>query len=165
MTENEIKARVVRRIDELLEIALDRGLSVKFPEIKYDLTGRAAGTAEICGIDCTLNFNLGILTNPKNTDEFIKQTVAHEVAHIIAWLNYGIDIQPHGKEWRNIMLGFGLYPHRTHKYDMSTAKVRRQRRYEHVCTGCGKVLMISATRHNRMKRGTKYRHTCGGLIL
>lgn len=29
-------------------------------------------------------------------------TIAHEVAHVLAWNEHGTDIEPHGREWRRI---------------------------------------------------------------
>ena len=161
----DIKDRIMNRINHLLEIAYDHGFSIRAPKVRFDLTGRAAGTASVFHDEYEVNFNMEIAENPANTEEYIRQTVAHEIAHILVWVNYPHKTQPHGREWRNIMIMFGLVPNRTHRYDMSTVKVRRQKKHLHVCSGCGAEFMLSTTRHNRILKGTRYRHSCGGLVI
>ena len=45
-----------------------------------------------------------------NPIEFIARTVGHEVAHHIVHSKYGTDVQPHGAEWKGIMMVLGIFP-------------------------------------------------------
>jgi SprT protein len=62
----------------------------------------------------------------ENSQHFLKQTVAHEVAHLIAHQLFGDRIQPHGEEWQLIMRGvYELPPDRCHTYAVKRRQVTR----------------------------------------
>ena len=92
----------------------------KRPVVSLKLRGQKAGVAHLH--ENLLRFNPQLYR--ENTDDFLKQTVAHEVAHLIAHQLFGDRIQPHGEEWQLIMRGvYELPPNRCHTYDVKRRSV------------------------------------------
>ncbi len=80
-----------------------------------------------------------------------QDTVPHEVAHYIAYLQHGRKIKPHGKEWKTIAKALGCTAKATGDYKTDGIAIRRQRRFNYSCQ-CREFL-ISTTLHNRIQRG------------
>ena len=120
------------------------------PYIRLDLTGSTAGQA--WPQKRLLRFNPVLLQ--ENRVDFLSQTVAHEVAHLLAYDLYGSQIRPHGRQWQLIMTDvFGLPAHRCHQYDTSRS-ARKEWLYQCQCSG--NVIPLGTIRHNRAQRGTVY---------
>ena len=141
---------------------LDRG-RVLYPnhkirpvDVAFDLTGRAAGTYNPARL--LIRYNMQLAEN--QFDEFVAQTVPHEVAHHVVdevtrlWLRR---VRPHGDEWRLVMRHFGQEPDRCHDFDLQGVKIKRQRRFLYRCA-CQEHA-VSTVRHNRARKGTRYRCT------
>ncbi len=73
----------------------------KRPTISLKLRGQKAGVAHLH--ENLLRFNPQLYR--ENSEDFLRQTVPHEVAHLIAHQLFGDRIQPHGEEWQLIMRG------------------------------------------------------------
>lgn len=125
--------------------------SFAMPDISLELRGQAAGKA--WPQSNRLAFNR--LLYQQNSAHFLQQTVAHEVAHLLAWQLYGGRIRPHGKEWQSIMQQlFGLPALRCHSY---TLPARKRTLHDYHCGCAGRVHGLSAWRHGRiMNRGARY---------
>lgn len=70
-------------------------------------------------------------------DDFLFETVGHEVAHLIAFRIYGekAAVRPHGKEWRNVMVVLGVPPKIFQTY---TKKQNfKNQRFICACSGVG----------------------------
>ena len=118
------------------------------PYIRLDLTGSTAGQA--WPQKRLLRFNPVLLQ--ENRVDFLSQTVAHEVAHLLAYDLYGSKIRPHGRQWQLIMTKvFGLPAQRCHQYDTRRSSPREWL-YRCQCH----VIPLSTIRHNRAQRGTVY---------
>ncbi len=124
--------------------------SFQKPYIRLDLKGETAGQAWI--EKRQLRFNPVLLK--ENREHFIKQTVAHEVAHLLAYDIHGPRIRAHGREWHSIMTHvFQLPADRCHSYDTKRSS-RRNWLYQCLCEG--KTIALGTTRHNRSQKGTIY---------
>lgn len=122
--------------------------------IRFDLTGKAAGMALFPSRGTpVIRYNALLLA--ENRDDFLKRTVPHEVAHIVARRRFGKKIKPHGAEWRQVMHLFGAEASRCHNYDVSRSIRRTLKRYPYRCD-CT-THQLSSIRHNRVKRGQIYR--------
>jgi SprT protein len=108
---------------------------VKPLNFTFDLKGRTAGRAWYA--TNTIQINLQLARD--NFNDFMEQTIPHEVAHIIARKVYGTLIKPHGRQWKSVMLFFGCNPARCHDYDTQAA--RKTKRYFYNCE-CGKKLYL-----------------------
>ncbi|MDF1528408.1 MAG: SprT-like domain-containing protein [Sedimenticola sp.] len=121
--------------------------------IKFDLTGKAAGMALFPHrATPVIRFNALLLT--ENQEDFLKRTVPHEVAHVIARNFFGKRIKPHGPEWREVMHLFGAEASRCHNYDVSRSTRRKLKRFNYRCE-C-RTHELSSIRHNRVLQGQRY---------
>lgn len=94
--------------------------------IDFSLRGRCAGQARVAHSgDTLLRINWQLLV--ENLDDFLKQTIPHEVAHLV--VNWQARSKrwrprPHGAEWQAVMYDcFGLSASRCHNYRTSPARV------------------------------------------
>ncbi|WP_275097116.1 SprT-like domain-containing protein [Sedimenticola hydrogenitrophicus] len=121
--------------------------------VKFDLTGKAAGMA-LFPHRATPVIRYNALLLVENRADFLKRTVPHEVAHIVARRLFGHRIKPHGAEWRRVMRLFGAEASRCHNYDVSRAIRRRLQRFAYRCD-C-RSHELSSIRHNRVLQGQTY---------
>ncbi len=150
----QLQTAVEERVRELLAIA---GHELKFspprPEIRFDLRGQSAGQARLTGKGRgVLRFNPWLLL--RHGEDFIGQTVPHEVAHWLIFCLYERRARPHGAEWRKLMAMFEAEPKRCHEYDLADIPQRRVANHIYHC-GCQEH-QLSAVRHNRARKGQTY---------
>lgn len=160
----ELKEKVNARIDKLIEMAIAKwGKSgVVYPTLTYGLKGHVGGRANYIREEIQINY---YLLN-KYEDHYIKQTIGHEYAHLVAYKYFGSAVlgKPHGKHWKAVMRSLGLRPDRCHNYE--TKPARKTRKHSCECNRCGKKYELGTIRYNRILRGTQtYFHPkCGGEI-
>ena len=89
-----LKMQVQRRLNACLRLA-EAHFQQPFPMpvVDYDVRGTKAGVA--CLQQNTIKFNRTLLM--ENPEEFIRQVVPHELAHLIVYQLFG-RVKPHGKE-------------------------------------------------------------------
>ncbi len=80
------------------------GRAFELPSIEWNLRGSFAGRAD--GRNNRMRLNPVLLC--ENTEDFIKQTVPHEVAHLANRTVHGPHVRPHGPEWKSMMRALGL---------------------------------------------------------
>jgi SprT protein len=126
------------------------------PAYLFNQRGKSAGSAHLQRN--IIKFNPILFT--QNKEEFIEQVVPHEVAHIIAYQQYG-KVKPHGKEWQHIMINvFNRPATTTHSLDIKDV-IGKQYRYECLCDSH----LLTIRRHNNILKGTKYIcKKCGGAL-
>lgn len=141
----ELQAKIERRVRECLDLAAKRWPehATKFQDavtIRYDVKSRVGGLAISGGSeDWTIRLNLILCF--ENEEHFIKQTVGHEVAHLVNHVVHGFTkqveengkmvtkkVRSHGKEWRSVMTELGLEPKIYHTYDTSSIQTKPRRR-------------------------------------
>ncbi len=84
--------------------------------------------------------------------QFWRETLPHELAHLIVWQLHGRRVRPHGAEWQAVMRLFGAGLERCHSF--TVLPTRRQREYVYHCA-C-RAHHLSAVRHGRIQRGGRY---------
>mgnify|MGYP001558478945 FL=1 len=120
------------------------------PAVAIDISGKRAGEYQFQKASHLLRFNRTLLH--QEGDQFIGQTVAHEVAHHLACVIHGPHIG-HDPEWQQIMVDvFHKPPDRCHDYDVSFT-VREA--YIYMCD-CRRELALSKIRHSRILHGKSY---------
>jgi SprT protein len=103
----------------------------------------------------SISMNLRLLTDHPH---HIDQTLAHELAHLVAFELYGSKATGHGRHWQSIMQRFGYSADRCHKLDASKYK-RTHKPCALAKCGCRDNIEIKAKRFKRMINGAKYRCT------
>ena len=155
--------RVERRLDTLLELAareLAREGCPPLPRPAVRLfserldAGRALPPARPRAAG-TIELNRVYLAN--EPEAMLTDTLAHELAHLLVWHLYPRRrLAPHGPLWRHIMQSwFGVEPQRTHNFETSQVRSRRQRRWCYRCD-CSEHA-LTTTRHKRIQQGAQYR--------
>jgi len=156
-----LAAHAIERTHVLIRVA-ERHFNapMSFPEIRFDLRGKAAGQLRIhTGGLLQIRYNPAILI--RHPKDFVAQTVPHETAHLVAYRLHGTAIRPHGTEWQRIMLTFGARPERCHSYDVDDLSTRRVTRFDYHCQ-C-QTHRLTSIRHHRILVGQIYRcRHCGG---
>jgi SprT protein len=153
----ELKQEVIRKVNEFVAV-YEKTFSTTIPpiEIQYGLTGAAnAGLAYT-------RYNMIKLHEEfllKYQNEYIIDTVGHEVAHILTAHRFGHDVKHHGKEWKFIMAVLGLTPTRTHDY-VSECKQKRHTKYKMSCSNCNMEIVVSQIIYNKMAKGKRYHSLC-----
>ena len=120
----KIRNDILKRAEEAVrqaEAKARRYYDLRLPEatIDFSLRGRCAGQARVDGKGETqLRLNYQLLA--ENLEVFVKQTIPHEVAHLVVnWhrRKKRRRPRPHGPEWQRVMTDcFGLAPDRCHAY-------------------------------------------------
>lgn len=130
------------------------------PELDLSLRGRCAGQAYLQ--TWKVRFNLGLLK--ENYEAFMQEVVPHELAHLIAFREFGSRIRPHGKEWRWVMEHvLGVPARTTHQFDVTqTAK----QNYLYRCACPERTHALTIRRHNKILRGTNYLcKSCNSILV
>ena len=128
------------------------------PTIKLDLRGRCAGQAWSRKNLIRLNRYLLDI----EYDVMIKQTIPHEIAHLVINALYGRgNVRSHGKEWQQVMSVLGIPADRCHSMAAIPARVTH-RPHLYIC-GCRYHQLTNRT-HNTVLAGnsricTKCRET------
>ena len=139
-----LKMQVQRKLNHSLQL-VEAYFKRKFtmPEVNYELRGIKAGVAYLQKNE--IKFNRTLLL--ENADEFIRQVVPHEVAHLIVYQMFG-RVKPHGREWQIVMNEIFKLPSDTcHQFDTKNVQGKT---FEYRCT-C-QTHFLSIRRHNRIVR-------------
>jgi len=153
--------RVLRATRELLELARDRWPEAVLPEprIEFRLRGRSAG--EACGRTWTTNYNRDLLE--RYGEDFIREIVPHEVAHLVAPRVFGRRVKPHGREWKAVMAFFGVPARVSHEFE--APPVPHLGRFAYRCA-CRRRHWLTRRAHLRVRRGShEYSCTACGETL
>lgn len=151
--QNKVKAEV----DRYRQLANRQYQSQFEPiEVVFNLRGRTAGMykVKIVGREEFRQIRFNPWLFAKYEEDSWLNTIPHEVAHYIADCLYGFSrIKPHGREWQQIMKGFGAEPVVRANYDMSGIPTRQVRRFGYRC-GC-RLIELSSHRHKKIQRGVQ----------
>ena len=144
---------------QLALVATHMGKQLKAPTVLFNLRGKTAGQARYH--DNTIRINHTLLS--QHGEAFLRETLAHELAHLVTYAFYKRKAAPHGAQWAQVMALFGEVPTRCHQYAVEA--VRTVRRFEYRC-GC-KTHQLSTVRHARVvRKKTFYRCiSCGDTLL
>lgn len=156
--ERDLHAEALAKAREVIDLAEFRwNISLQDLQFKFDLTGKTAGMAYLNSGLCRFNSQL-LHGNP---EAFLNRTVAHEIAHHIAWRIF--KDRGHGKYWKAVMRSLGCEPTRCHSYDVSNVPGRHKRPFIYACQ-CGEHKLTSRL-HKGMEAGDRRKcRKCKTLI-
>lgn len=127
-------ADFTRLVNLCLEAARERFGDFDKVDIRYDLRGRAAGMAccrrsRLTGeaSEFVLRFNVEALQ--KDWVNMVKDTIPHEVAHIVAYAHPHLGARNHNRQWQAIAQAMGSTGERCHTMQLTPAKRRNRFRY------------------------------------
>lgn len=146
------KQEVINKITLLSQRAEQLfGIVMPAIDIRFDLRGRSAGIAGHAGHAYYLRFNLDLMQNT-GWDHLINNTVPHELAHIVCYVNPGLG-RNHNPGWRRVCRMLGGTGERCHSEPITYA--RGLTYYYTTSTGC--VIPLSVRRHRAVQQGVVYR--------
>lgn len=149
-----MKQEILDKVEECIKIAeLHYNASIPRPKnFNFKRKGTTAGWCKYFKSELMFQLDLA----EANPDDFLKTLVPHEVAHWVQRWKYPCS-KPHGKEWQGIMRHiYKLEPDRCHNYDTSvTTTKKKQATYTYKCK-C-RTFQLTQTRHNKIKKGIRYR--------
>lgn len=122
-------------------------------QIRFDLRGRCAGIAGRKGgfnPVYYVRFNVDMMTN-QSWDHLINDTVPHEIAHIVCFVD-GSD-RGHGSAWRRMCIALGGTGQTRHSEEVVYAKGQT---YVYT-TSTGHRVNVSQTIHRKIQMGKVYR--------
>jgi predicted SprT family Zn-dependent metalloprotease len=145
-------ARLMSLLGEANNLLIEEGLYGQGWKIVFDQAKSRAGNCNYVHKRITLSAPFARI----NSDEEVRDTFRHEIAHALAGRDAG-----HGPVWKAHAIRLGARP----SYRASENSVAPQGRYRASCERCSEVL---GTRHKRTKTMTQRRWThkgCGGGLL
>ena len=154
-------AELVVKANETVDFYTELGneiykIDMAKPKVDSSLRGATAGQYS----RNTHSIKINLVLFQENFEDYIENTLPHEVAHAVARYMYrdiSRRIMPHGQEWKMVMRDFGKNPRRCHSYDTSSAQSRTVRReYSYSC-GCPTPHNFTIIRHRRALNGAVYR--------
>ena len=122
-----------KQVEDEVEAAFvvcEKHYKQKFPraEIRYDIRNTNGGEAWY--LRNLIRLNLTFLV--ENTETFLKTTVRHEVAHLVAHHVFdkkpanGKKVRPHGKEWQEVMGVVDAPAKKCHSYDVTSLDLHKK---------------------------------------
>lgn len=124
-------------------------------ELRFDLKGTTAGMFcrrrnKETGNE-TAYFRLNRALLEANLEEFLTDTIPHEVAHYITRTIWGRAVKSHGKEWQSVMTDcFKIEASRCHDMDTS---VSDNRPFVYKCVCEGEQFRLTKRMHNQILSG------------
>jgi SprT protein len=154
----DITLDTVKRVNELIDYYNKyKNTSIPYPHVEFTKRGKVAGCVSFDRSEPYINFNKVLLQ--ENFDDFMKQTIPHEVSHYIVFVLYGHQYNNmrtrrvvHGPDWKYTMRFFGCDPKLYHSYSTKNSTVRKLKTFKYKCS-CSEVELTSI-RHNRVMKGT-----------
>lgn len=148
---------VRNRAQEILKLAGERyGLDMSRVAIRFDLRGRAAGMAGCRRTwgggtsDHYVRFNVDMIAG-EGFDHVYKETVPHEIAHIVCYMNPSIG-EDHNPGWKRACIALGGTGERCHSEEVVYAKGNT---YTYITTR-GASVNLSQQRHRKIQQGHTY---------
>lgn len=150
------------RVDALARSLFPAYARMTKPRLTFFIKGRAAGWAKYAQWEVSINTYVA----EQNIEE-MKDTVSHEIAHIVSFAVYGE--RGHGARWKMVHRMLGGNGKRC--YDSKNVKVipgRRTNWHLYRCPNTGAETWVGPRHHGGLQRG-KYRaltnRTTGARIL
>lgn len=123
------------------------GIDTSKVQIRFDLKGRAAGMASCVKGIYIIRYNFDML-HREAFDHVLNNTVPHEVAHIICFMNPALG-SDHNSGWERVCIALGGNGNRCHKEEIVYGKGLT---YEYKTT-TGHPIRFSQTVHRRIQSG------------
>lgn len=148
----QVKAKVAECIKKA-----EKSYGVKMPkvDVRFDLTGRAAGMAGMRNGNFYLRFNVNHMRIGGQTwEHLLNDTVPHEVAHTVcqAFPKFG---RNHDAGWKRVCIALGGNGRRCYDEADAPEAVAAMRPYVYITTK-GHEVRVSKVMHTKIQKGASY---------
>lgn len=128
-------------------------------DIMFDIRGRSAGLAMVDRKYGKVSYHISYNTHfiKANFEDFIKNIVPHEVAHILCFMKPTLG-KGHDYGWASVCQELGGSADRCHAYELDYSD------YYTYITTTGHELKISKHRHTKIQKGRRYIHSKLGMV-
>lgn len=162
VTQHEMTREAYRILAECQEMAPDAFEGR--PRVTFKISARmtrAAGKAWPHSGEIKLS--LAFFEDRNNFEKEFRNTVTHEVAHILSPpIRTGRKKSSHGPAWKAMHRRLGGTGERCHTLDLATGYERQTRgravRTEVACPKCGQPMSLGPTQMKRHRAGARYSH-------
>ncbi len=140
MDREEIYHGVVTIVDDAISLLGEYSGECYSGEVNIVWNKRMRSTAGRAFIQqARVELNPMLLCLGEDSLRHVKQTLLHELAHLLAHYRYGNDIRAHGAEWRQACADMGIAGESaTHSLPLPSRKQRKRWRY--MCPSCLEVI-------------------------
>lgn len=144
------------KVQECIALA-EQKFGIKMPavQVRFDLTGRAAGMAGMRYGQFYLRFNIKHMSlGGKTWDHLLNDTVPHEVAHTVcqAFPQFG---RAHNTGWKRVCIALGGNGQRCYSEEDAPEAVAAQRPYVYITTN-GNEVRVTKVIHSKIQKGASY---------
>lgn len=140
------KSLVQTRVLEIIKKANELyGITLPTVQVRFDLTGVAAGVAGTIRGMYYVRFNVQMMENSA-WDHLYNDTIAHELAHIVCFAHPNMGSN-HDYGWKRVCMQLGGNGERCHSQEV----VHKGGTFYYT-TASGRVIALSAVRHSRVQR-------------
>lgn len=144
----------------------EQKFNIKMPavQVRFDLTGRAAGMAGMRMGNFYLRFNTQHMAlGGQSWEHILNDTVPHEVAHTVCQSNPQFGRQ-HDAGWKRVCLALGGNGNRCYRQEDAPEAVAKAKPYAYT-TSTGHVVAVSPVIHRKIQtRGAAYTYRGKGRI-
>lgn len=148
--------QIKQKVQDCIRTAEQKfGITMPNVEVRFDLTGRAAGMACMRYGQFSLRFNLQhIRIGGKTWEHLLNDTVPHEVAHTVcqAFPKFG---RNHDAGWKRVCIALGGTGRRCYSEEDAPEAVAQARPYVYITT-TGHEVRVTKVIHSKIQRGTNY---------
>lgn len=152
MTQITLQQQVDAKIKEVIAKAAELyNLDLSKVAVQWNLKGSAAGMASWRGYPDNRTYKVRFNSDMacQNPDDMVEDTIPHEYAHIVCFMNPGLGSN-HDYAWARVCRALGGTGGRTHDNNVVYGNGRT---YEYTATN-GKTYRLSEQRHKKVQQGT-----------
>jgi len=149
-------AAVKAKVQECIALA-EAKFKITMPkvDVRFDLTGRAAGIAGWRGNSYYLRFNVKHMQLGGQTwEHLLNDTVPHEVAHTVCQSNPQFG-RNHDAGWKRVCIALGGNGKRCYSEDDAPEAIAAARPYVYVTTN-GHEVRVTKVIHSKIQKGHSY---------
>lgn len=153
--QSQIEA-IKSKVAECIAIA-ERKFNIKMPQVqvRFDLSGRAAGMAGYRGTSFYLRFNVKHMAlGGQSWEHLLNDTVPHEVAHTVCQSNPQFG-RNHDAGWKRVCIALGGNGRRCYSEEDAPEAIAAMRPYVYVTTN-GHEVRVTKVVHSKIQRGSSY---------
>ena len=153
--QDQIQA-IRNKVAECVALA-EKKFGIKMPQVqvRFDLTGRAAGMAGVRYGQFYLRFNVNhIKLGGKSWEHLLNDTVPHEVAHTVcqAFPRFG---RNHDRGWKAVCVALGGNGNRCYSEQDAPEAIAQMRPYVYITTN-GHEVRVTKVIHSKIQKGSVY---------